>query len=357
MNAMHLLKLLLGGCLCTFMVGCCDWDDRFDKEFECVPAFKAVDTTRALSVIAFGSCGHQDEHQPILEDAAQSGADLFVFLGDNVYVDSEDCDVFFEEYSKLVCKPPFVRLVTSVPTVAVWDDHDYGENDAGKDYPLRNESKDVFMRFWQEPVGSSRFDHAGIYHSMMFGDTAKRVQLILLDMRTFRSPLSSGNGGYVPDSDPGRSFLGVQQWAWLREQLRLPAKVRVIASSTQFAIEHNGWEAWANLPLEQQRMADLIAETGANGVVFITGDVHYSELSRQVFANCYPLYDCTASGLTELDEPVGNQFRIGAAIAERNFGKLTIDWQAAPVQLTYSVHAVGGGQRFSHTFSLDEISF
>jgi alkaline phosphatase D len=343
--------------LCATLAGCCDWDDRFDRSFTCVPAFKAVDTTKVLSVIAFGSCADQDMPQPILDDAAQSGADLFVFLGDNLYIDSEDCDVYFEKYSTLACKPPFIRLVTSVPTVAVWDDHDYGKNDAGAEFALKAESKDVFLRFWQEPSTSSRFNHPGIYHSRMFGDTAHRVQIILLDMRSFRSPLSENSDGYVADMDPGKSFLGADQWAWLRDQLSLPAKVRIIATSTQFGIELNGWEAWANFPLEQQRMADLIEETAANGVVFISGDVHYSELSRQVIGNCYPLYDCTASGLTELDSPVANQFRIGQAIAEQNFGKLTIDWEASPVQLTYSIHAVGGGQRFSHTFSLDEISF
>jgi len=339
------------------MAGCCDWDDRFDRSFNCVPVFKPVDTTKVLSVIAFGSCAHQDMQQPILDDAAQSGADLFVFLGDNLYIDSEDCNDYFAEYSKLACKAPFVRLVTAVPTMAVWDDHDYGENDAGAEFALKAESKDVFLRFWQEPGNSPRFNRPGIYHSRIFGDTAHLVQLIILDLRTFRSPLLSGSDGYVADMDPGKSFLGADQWAWLRDQLSLPAKVRIIATSTQFGPELNGWEAWANFPLEQQRMADLIAETAANGVVFISGDVHYSELSRQVFSNCYPLYDCTASGLTELDPPVTNQFRIGQAVAEQNFGKLTIDWQAVPVQLTYSIHAVGGGQRFSHAISLNEISF
>lgn len=354
---MQSLKIILGIFLCVVMAGCCDWDNRFDQSFECVPQFKPLDTTQVLSVIAFGSCADQDSPQPILDDAAQSGADLFVFLGDNVYIDSENCDVFFEEYSKLSCKAPFVRLVEAVPTVAVWDDHDYGENDAGEEFPLRSESKDVFLRFWQEPSDSKRFNHTGIYHSTMFGDSAHRVQLILLDMRTFRSSLTSNDDAYVADNNPSKSFLGLQQWAWLQAQLSQPAKIRIIASSTQFGPQHNGWEAWANFPLEQQRMADLITQTGANGVVFISGDVHYSELSRQVFGSCYPIYDCTASGISKIDAPVANQFRLGAAVAEQNFGKLTIDWESMPVQLTYSIHGLGGGQRYSHTFSLSEISF
>lgn len=337
--------------------GCTEWEDRFDKEFECSPPFATLDTAKNLSIIAFGSCGRQDDPEPILADAALSGADLFVFLGDNVYIDSEDCQVFFDEYSKLACKDEFAQLVGTIPTQAVWDDHDYGKNDAGMEYPMRDVSKDVFVRFWREPDHSQRLNHPGIYHSLILGDHDHRVQLILLDMRTFRSPLTEGSDSYMANWDPAKTFLGAIQWAWFKEQLKVPAKVRIIASSTQFGVQHNGWEAWANFPEEQRRMAAAIAEAQADGVVFLSGDVHYSELSRQQIGQCYPLYDCTASGFTDIDDPAPNMYRIGEPVTEQNFGKLTIDWDATPVSLTYSIHGLGGTTVYSHTFGLDEISF
>ena len=349
---MVLLPMLIG------MEACCTWEDRFTQEFDCNPEFASVDTTINLSTIAFGSCADQDDDQPLLNDASASNADLFIFLGDNVYIDSRDCSDFFSEYSKLACKSEFAELVMHTPTVAVWDDHDYGENDSGMDYPMREVSKDVFLRFWNEPLQSARRKHDGIYHSHRFGDSAHRVQVILLDMRSFRSPLTEQNDEYLADNDPTRSFLGAAQWAWLEEQLLLDARVRIIASSTQFGIEHNGWEAWANFPLEQQRMADVIARTQANGVVFLSGDVHYSELSRHQFPGCYPIYDCTASGITQVEDGAApNQYRVGEAVVAQNFGHLAIDWMANPVQLTYTIRTAGGTIAYSHAFGLDEISF
>ena len=339
--------------------GCTEgWDCQFNSDFSCNVSFAKVDTSLNISEIAFGSCIDPGDDFTMLPELAMARPQLFIFLGDNVYIDSERCEDFFSEYSKLACKSGFAELVGNSPTLAVWDDHDYGHNDAGYEYPMKRESKEIFMRFWHEPGNSNRRKHEGIYHSLMFGDTAHRLQVILLDMRTFRSPLTENDEGYLANYDPSKTFLGQEQWAWLETELQKPAKVRLIASSTQFGIEHNGWEAWANFPLEQRKMAETIARAGANGVVFISGDVHYSELSRQQWPGCYPLYDCTASGLSRLEgEAVANQFRVGNAVLDNNYGKITIHWDAQPITLTYTIHTPNNQVPFSHTIALNEISF
>lgn len=339
--------------------GCTDgWDCQYNSDFSCQVAFAQVDTTKNISEISFGSCLDPNDDFNMLPQVAATQPDLFIFLGDNVYIDSERCEDFFSEYGKLACKSGFADLVGNSPTLAVWDDHDYGSNDAGVEYGTKRESKDVFLRFWHEPGNSNRRKHEGIYHSLMLGDTAHRLQVILLDMRTFRSPLAENDEGYLANYDPSKTFLGEQQWAWLEAELKKPAKVRIIASSTQFAIEHNGWECWANFPLEQIKMAETIARAGANGVVFISGDVHYAELSRQQWPGCYPIYDCTSSGLTRLEgAATPNQFRIGEAVLDHNFGKITIDWEAQPITLTYTIATPQNQQAYTHTIGLNEISF
>jgi alkaline phosphatase D len=64
--------------------------------------------------------------------------------------------------------------------------------------------------------------------------------------------------------------------------------IRLIGSSTQFSISYNGYEAWANVPHERQRMLDLIKTTKANGVLFMSGDVHYAEISKIANPGAYP---------------------------------------------------------------------
>jgi alkaline phosphatase D len=182
-----------------------------------------------------------------------------------------------------------------------------GANDAGADYPMLRESKEEFLRWLDEPADSPRRSRAGVYAAHIFGPAGRRVQIILLDTRSFRSPLRRATpseppllgGPYRPLADPAATMLGDAQWRWLREQLAQPAELRLIASSIQFVSEFSGGEAWANLPLEKQRLLDLLRDTRAAGVLFVSGDRHWAELSRMPGPTGYALHDLTASALTE----------------------------------------------------------
>ena len=134
----------------------------------------------------------------------------------------------------------------------------------------------------------------------------KRVQVILLDTRYFRtSPLARNaralmtRGPYVPDPDPNSTVLGEDQWRWLAEQLRVPAEVRLIASSIQVVAEDHGWEKWMNFPHGLERLFRLIRDSGADGVILLSGDRHLAELSMMDAGVGYPIYDLTSSGLNQ----------------------------------------------------------
>lgn len=318
----------------------------------------ANDSITQVTRIAFGSCSKESTYQPILYKIADKQPDMFIYLGDNIYGDTEDMEVLRGKYALLSCSKEFQYLTASQPVFATWDDHDYGVNDGGSEYPKKVESKQIFLEFWKEPVTSSRWIHEGIYTSYLFGDTAKRVQLILLDNRTFRSPIKNGVGGFVANYDANATMLGAEQWQWLEQELLKPAKIRIIGSSTQFCTEHNFWEAWANYPLEQEKMFELIRTTQANGVVFISGDVHYAELSKHDEPNLYPIYDVTSSGLTQLElSPAANQYRVGSAFAQRNFGMIEINWSLPDPEIKMIICNEAGNEVSSHTVTLSTLHF
>ncbi|MEM8714043.1 MAG: alkaline phosphatase D family protein, partial [Planctomycetota bacterium] len=203
------------------------------------------------------------------------------------------------------------------------------------------ESKAVFLDFWKEPVDSERFDHPGIYHEETFTDGERTVQVLLLDTRTFRDDLvlagenSAYKNDYRPNPDPGATVLGEEQWRWLDHRLRAPADLRIIASSIQFGHSYNGWESWTNVPHERQKMIDVIRASGASGVLFISGDVHWGEISRQVVPGSYPLYDVTASGINQEWEKIEpNTRRVGPAVAQHNFGLVEVDWALDDPRIT-----------------------
>jgi alkaline phosphatase D len=322
-----------------------------------------------VSRIAFGSCAQEYKPQPILDLVAETKPDLFIYLGDNIYGDTEDMNVLRAKYAQLAAKPEFQRMKKSTRILATWDDHDYGWNDAGKWYPFKEESKQIFLDFFEEPKDSERRKREGIYTSYLFEANGKKLQIILLDNRTFRSDLRRYRGelshetkyfyplDYFPHEIEDSILLGEKQWDWLEKELKKPADIRIIGSGTQFGITYNGYEAWANFPHEQKRMLELIKNTKANGVLFITGDVHYAEISKLTYEGLYPIYDFTSSGISSTWHfATPNENRIEGPVMENHFGLLLIDWQKQDPEIKMECIDVRGNQRFEYSLKLSGIS-
>jgi alkaline phosphatase D len=317
--------------------------------------------------IAFGSCGHQDHPLPIYDVVVKHKPDLFVFLGDNIYGDTYNMDTLQAKYDKLNRKPSFQNLKKNVPIIATWDDHDFGWNDAGRHYKFKKESKEIFLDFFNEPKNSERRKREGIYTSYNYEKNDKKLQVILLDVRTFRDDLLKHSQAenkffykpdYVPYQHADSTLLGKAQWKWLEKELSKPADIRIIGSGSQFGIEYNGYEAWANFPLEQKKFLDLVKKTKANGVLFISGDVHYAEISKIETPNLYPIYDVTSSGLSSrwlFATP--NKNRIEGPVMENHFGLITIDWKTKNPEIKMEIWDVNDNQRIEYSIKLDEISF
>ncbi|MEZ6192320.1 MAG: alkaline phosphatase D family protein [Phycisphaerales bacterium] len=325
-----------------------------------------LDTARLISRIAFGSCVDATKPVPAFNAIANAKPDLMIFLGDNVYADTTDEAELRAAYQVLADNAGFRKLKLACPLLATWDDHDYGINDAGVEHPAKAMSQQVFLDFWGIPKDSPRRAREGVYDAQTFGPAGQRIQIILLDTRYHRGPLtprpkdveSTRGGRYVPNPDPALTILGEAQWAWLKEQLQQPAKLRLIASSIQVIAEDHGWETWAMFPTERLRLIELIHETKANGVIILSGDRHQAELSRLDEGAPYPLYDLTASAFNkpglENDEP--NRHRIGKRYAQSNYGLLDIDWQTAPPIVRLKVMDPDGGVHVEHSFPLAELT-
>lgn len=330
---------------------------KTDPLYQCDTRYN-TDTIPLLSRIAFGSCADQTLDQSILNKVVDKHPQLFIYLGDNIYGDTYNMRELESEYGQLSCKAEFQRLISSCRVVATWDDHDFGHNDSGIDYPYKEESKNIFMRFWGETQNTERQSHPGIYTSSSFGDSAHLVQIILLDLRTFRTPLIEKDYGYIPNTDSNAALLGEAQWQWLQTQLSKPAKLRIIGSSSRFATEADGGECWENFPAETQRMFQLIRNTQANGVIFISGDIHFAEICKRIEPALYPIYDFTASPLARhANEAWDNAYQIAAAPVGYNFGSIEIDWSQPDPLINMRSYNVQGNMQFEHSFHLSEIYF
>ena len=311
------------------------------------PLAAALDTTQALSVIAFGSCNKQDEPQPLWDDILAQRPDLWIWLGDNIYGDTDDMKKMRSMYAKQLAQPGYQKLRATVPVVGTWDDHDYGVNDGGKDFAPKAASRDLMLEFLAVPKNRPVWKREGAYQSYTVGPAGRKVKILLLDTRYFRDALlASADTARRYGANASGDLLGEAQWRWLEAELsNSDAQVHLVGSSIQVLAEDHGFEKWANFPNSRQRLFDLIADTQAPGVVLLSGDRHIAELARLDAPGVdYPLYDLTSSGLTHVyeaaDEP--NRYRVSDLITVLNFGLITIDWQSQPLQLTFQIRGEEG---------------
>lgn len=364
----------ISAALLALLVGCSAQEPEVSRDTAPEAVAETVSDHPAISRIAFGSCAFQWVEQPIFRAVVAAEPDLYLSLGDAIYGDFDGENTFdvtpeslWEEWQKLADQPDWQHLIANVPVMATWDNHDYGHHSAGEEFPLKAESQEIFLDFFGEPVGSERRKTPGIYTAETFGPPGQRVQVILLETRYFKGPpvlaeRPEGAGGslgkFAPNDDPDVTLLGPAQWAWLEEQLRQPADVRFIASSTQIVPDQKGMDEWGNYPLEREKLFGLIESTGAEGVVLLTGNVHFSELSK-TDGGLYPLYDFTASGLTHVNEEypqAPNDYRVGGPFVDVSFGLVEIDWEATPSpRIILQIIDVEGIVQLEHELRLNEL--
>ncbi len=326
-------------------------------------------TREVVSRIAFGSGADQDRSQPVWDTVLALRPQLTLMLGNSVLAGTVDMRELRLQYDKLAAKPGFSELRRQSRLMATWNDLDFGREDGGADFDKRAESQQVFLDFWNEPPGSPRRQQQGIYTSQRFGPPGRRLQVILLDTRYGRGPIWQvspdearrrqllGMGPYLPNDHERARMLSEEQWRWLDQQLRQPADLRLIATSIPFVMEFTGWESWANMPNERQRLIELIRDTGAAGVLLLSGDTPWADVSRLEGEVPYPLWDFNSGSLNRRGM-VGigpNRHRVGTPTAEPNFGYMEIDWTAADPTIRIELRSIANRSLLRQIVRLSEL--
>ena len=333
----------------------CASQDSFESdELPQPPALTSRDLPPDTTIerIAFASCYVPQFEQPgVWKVINDRRPELLVLMGDNVYQSEEKAEPELRElreaYMQLAQESEFADLRAQAAMFATWDDHDYGRNDAGADFPARYQSEELFEHVWPLPQKTTdpRKARDGIFHAVIFGPVGKRVQLLMLDTRFFRGALD----------DPSSSMLGEEQWHWLAEKLRDPAELRSLVSSIPVLSNRDDAENWHRLSSERERLLELL--NASNGVVILSGDSHYAAHYRDDDSLEFSLNEFTSSSLNfpypaeryaEVLKP--DLLRQGQPYFDSNFGWLEIDW--AKKNVAISIYSAEGQLGMQETIEL-----
>lgn len=285
--------------------------------------------------LALGSCFFLADSDPtwggqnygggfaIFDAIAAAQPDAMLWLGDNVYLqqpDFLDPSAMARRYQRQRTFGPLQKLLTATAHVAIWDDHDYGPNNADASYVMKGATRALFERYWPNPSFGLP-DVPGTFGVVRYGD----VDVFLLDNRWHRSPNRAPDG-------PDKTMYGSAQLAWLRNALTYSqAPVKLVAGGGQFLNRANRFEGWNHFAHEQKAFLEFLHERRIEGVVFLSGDRHFGELLKIERAGAYPLYEFTSSPLTsnpwetpERGERENPDVVPGTLVGKRQFGLIRI---------------------------------
>ena len=226
-------------------------------------------------------------------------------------------------------------LMRDKEILAVWDDHDFGVNDGGKDYLHKEEAQKMFLNFWEIAENDQRNFREGLYFKKERNVDGTEIEIIALDTRYFRSKLNGKKNAYEPNKNPQATILGNRQWDWFESSIaNSSARLIIILSSIQVLATNHSYEKWANFPLERSKLIRILSEAALDKtVIVVSGDRHRSG----IYQNDY-FTEITASSLNK----PGSRFKesdpllLGETFPEINYGVLNI--QPAEKQIIVSIH-------------------
>lgn len=311
-----------------------------------------------IARIAFGSCSSQDKTDlQLWQEISKTNPDIWIWLGDNIYGDTEDMSVMRRKYDLQKSHSNYQELLSKTEVIGIWDDHDFGVNDGGKEYPMKDQSKEELFRFLDVKVNHPARNRKGAYQSYTYNSQIGKLKVILLDTRYFRDSLKWKNPGTPQKQsivNETGDVLGETQWQWLKNQLADSSiNFFIVGSGFQVIPDEHKWEKWSNFPKSRKRLLSMIETTTSKPLVLISGDRHMSEVSRLDLPHYpHPLYEFTSSSLTN---PSGlkndvNTYRLQEKIIVQNFALMTIKDQSDQLNITLEFIGKDDEKLATHSF-------
>lgn len=314
--------------------------------------------------MALGSCAYVNEPRydrpgepygggyEIFRAIHEARPDAMLWLGDNTYLREADWNSrtgILHRYSHTRALEELQPLLASTHHYAIWDDHDYGPDNSDRSFWNKELTREAFRLFWPSPCPNGIAGVGGTACTFRWSD----VRFFLLDNRWHRAPNDRLTGP--------KPMLGDAQIEWLVDALvSSRATFNVVAIGSQVLNPVHDNENYSRYPAERARLLERIRQEGVEGVVFLSGDRHVTEISRLDRPDSYPLYEFTISPLTASvdEEAVGepNFRRVeGTQVDERNFAVMEVTGPREDRVMSITIHDRTGGELWSRSLRAAEL--
>jgi len=209
--------------------------------------------------VAVASCARTASNGAVFDAIAATEPLLYLEIGDLHYENLEATapGPFVEAFGRALGQPAQAALARQVPMTYVWDDHDYGPNDAGADSPTRAAAQAAYRA--AVPYGNLPAADGAVNQAFTIG----RVRFVLSDGRSGRTE---------------QDILDAEQERWLVEELTTASRTHALvvwANGTPWiGAERTGADTWAGAAAQRRRIADALAAAGIDNLVMVAGDAH-----------------------------------------------------------------------------------
>jgi alkaline phosphatase D len=258
------------------------------------------------------------QHFKIWSVLNQQNPEYMLMIGDNVYADrggmnsilAVSPEVLWKRYTDVRMTLPIFFEKKLIPIHAVWDDHDYGENNSGETYKYKNESKEIFETFFAQSLSEDDWEPAtGTGGLLTLGD----FNLYFLDARFHRS------------NDADGTHLGDEQTDWLMKKLAEENTPSFIVKGDQFFGGYHRFDSFEGKhPKAFRDFTDKLGKL-ETPFVFLSGDRHMSEIMqfpRSIFNR--PSFEITSSPVHGKVYPETQDSNPWRVVANHKFVNFTI---------------------------------
>ena len=283
--------------------------------------FQTLDLSSERFDFVLGSCMDEKNHDPkIWQSLVAQNPQVIFFIGDHCYADegAPSSGANPQHLWKRFCETRTTLEIffspRLIPILAVWDDHDFGQNDSNADeYPFVKQSQHNFLSFFaqDDQYCNLMIKGPGISSAYKF----KNQLVLLMDDRSFRKPRNSKDL---------HAHWGKEQFEWMKDLIKNHEGPTWFFNGSQIFPAIFWKESVSGDHTEQFNELLKTLKSVSSKVIFGSGDVHYSEISAiEAEALGYKTFEVTSSSVHSRSFPgvpdiVPNRRRVVGAGA-RNF--------------------------------------